>query len=45
MVVGMNLRAAQTQLHGRSPRATAPFLVLETLVVVSFSYLLVGIFA
>lgn len=45
MAAGMNLHAAQKELHGRAPRVTAPWLVVETLVVVSFSYVLVGIFA
>jgi len=45
VMVRMNLHAAQKELHGRLPRVTAPLLALEALVVISFSYLLVGIFA
>jgi hypothetical protein len=41
----MNLQAAQKELKGRTPRVTGLVLAVETLVVVSFSYVLVGIFA
>lgn len=40
----MNLQAAQKELRGRAPRVALVTLVVEILVVVSFSYLLVGIF-
>ena len=40
----MNLQAAQKELHGRAPKVTGLTLAVEALVVVSFSYLLVGIF-
>ncbi len=41
----MNLQAAHKELHGRSPRVTASWLVLEALAVISISYALVGFFA
>ena len=41
----MNLQAAQKELRGRTPRITGATLAIEALVVVSFSYMLVGIFA
>jgi hypothetical protein len=41
----MNLRTAQNELGGRTPRVTARVLAVEALVVVSVSYMLVGIFA
>jgi hypothetical protein len=41
----MNLQAAQKELRGRAPAVTGALLAVEVLVVVSVSYLLVGIFA
>jgi len=41
----MNLQAAQKELHGRAPKVTGLLLTVETLVVISVSYALVGIFA
>lgn len=41
----MNLQAAQKELGGRTPRVTGATLAIEVLVVVSVSYMLVGIFA
>jgi len=41
----MNLQAAQKELKGRAPRVTGLVLALEVVVVVSVSYVLVGIFA
>lgn len=41
----MNLQAAAKELRGRAPQVTGLTLVVEGLVVVSFSYFLVGIFA
>ncbi len=41
----MNLRAAEKELRGRSPKVTAQFLALEALVVVSASFVLVYFFA
>jgi len=41
----VNLQAAHKELHGRTPRVTVPLLALETLVVISVSYALVGLFA
>lgn len=41
----MNLQAAQKELGSRTPRVTGATLVIEVLVVVSVSYMLVGIFA
>jgi hypothetical protein len=41
----MNLRAAQKELRSRSPNVLLPVLALETLVVVSFSWILVSLFA
>jgi hypothetical protein len=41
----MNLQAAQKELRGRPPRVTGFVLALEVVVVVSVSYVLVGIFA
>ncbi len=40
----MNLQAAQKELRGRVPRVTGLLLVVEVLVVVGFSYVLVGVF-
>lgn len=40
----MNLQAAQKELKGRTPRVTGLALALEVVVVVSVSYVLVGIF-
>jgi hypothetical protein len=41
----MNLRTAQKELAGKTPRVNAPVLAMEALVVVSLSFVLVGIFA
>jgi len=41
----MNLQAAQKELRCRAPRVTGLTLIVEVLVVVSVSYILVGIFA
>lgn len=41
----MNLMAAQKELRGRAPRVTGVTLFVEMLVVVSVSFVLVGIFA
>jgi hypothetical protein len=41
----MNLQAAQKELRSRAPRVTGLALVLEVVVVVSISYVLVGLFA
>ncbi len=41
----MNLQAAQKELKGRAPRVTGFVLAVEVVVVVSISYVLVGIFA
>jgi len=41
----MNLRAAQKELRSRSPHVAFPVLALEALVVISFSFILVGVFA
>jgi hypothetical protein len=41
----MNLQAAQKELRSRAPRVTGTVLAVEVLVVVSVSYLLVGLFA
>ena len=41
----MNLQAAVQELGSRSPRATPAAIVLETVVVVGFSFLLVSLFA
>ena len=41
----MNLRAAQTELRGRTPRVSGATLGIEVLIVISVSYMLVGIFA
>ena len=40
----MNLQAAQKELRGRAPRVTGLVLAVEVVVMVSVSYLLVGIF-
>jgi hypothetical protein len=41
----MNLQAAQKELKGRAPRVTGLVLAVEVVVMVSVSYVLVGIFA
>jgi hypothetical protein len=41
----MNLQAAQKELRGRAPRVTGLVLAVEVVVMVSVSYVLVGIFA
>lgn len=41
----MNLRAAQKELRSRSPHVAFPVLALEALVVISLSFVLVGVFA
>lgn len=41
----MNLRTAQKELGSRPPRVNAQVLAMEALIVVSLSYVLVGIFA
>ena len=41
----MNLQAAQKELRGRAPRVAGFILAVEVVVVVSVSYVLVGIFA
>lgn len=41
----MNLQAAQKELRGRTPRVTGFVLAVEVVVMVSVSYVLVGIFA
>jgi hypothetical protein len=40
-----NLQAAQKELRSRAPRVAGLALVLEVVVVVSISYVLVGLFA
>ena len=40
----MNLQAAQKELHSKSPRVAPHALALETVIVLSFSVFLVGIF-
>lgn len=40
----MNLRAAQKELNGRSPKVGAQVLAVETLVVVAVSFALVSFF-
>ena len=41
----MNSHTAYKELDGRPPRVTASLIVIEALVVVSVSYVLVGLFA
>lgn len=41
----MNLHTAYKELDGRPPRVTASLIIIEALVVVSVSYVLVGLFA
>jgi len=40
----MNLQAAEKELRGRVPRVTGFLLAAEVLVVVGFSFVLVGVF-
>ena len=44
LVTDMNLRAAQKELRSRTPQVNAHTLALETVFVVSVSFILVGIF-
>ncbi len=41
----MNLQAAEKELRGRVPRVTGLLLAVEVLVIIGFSYALVGVFA
>ena len=45
LVVYMNLHTAHTELKARPPKVNPAVLAVETLVIVSVSYMLVGIFA